>query len=179
MEVDRLGLFTGTVVVVELSIHLIRRCKDERRVVVVRADRLQHVERAARIDVEIGARVDQGGGDGYLPRQMEHGVLVPDVLGESAPVPHVLFNEGDPVRVLGEEPLEVALGARPAEVVEQGDLPALLDQVDGRVDAEEPGPARDENPAARLGRHGRRGLGFRQTLAWVHCGAYVSRWIYP
>src|SRR5256886_13156468 len=105
--------------------------------------------------------------------------LVPDVLGESGPVPHVLFNEGDPVRVLGEEPLEVALGARPAEVVEQGDLPALLDQVDGRVDVEELGPARDENSAARFGRHGRRGLGFRQTLAGVHCGAYVSRWISP
>ena len=179
VEVDRLGLFTGTVVVVELSIHLIRRCKDERRVVVVRADRLQHVERAARVDVEVRVGVEQRGGHRHLAGKMEDGVLVLHVPRKGARVPHVLFNECDPVGVLGDEPLQVALGARTAQVVEQADVPAVLDQVDRGVDAQEAGAACDEDPAFGVTRKRWRRLGLGQPLRGVHCRAYVSRWICP
>ena len=144
---------------------------------VVRPDGLEHVEGAARVDVEVRAGVDERRRDRDLPGQVEDGVLVLHVLGQGAGVPHVLFNEGDPVRVLGDEPLEVAFGARAAQVVEQADVPALLDQVDRRVDTQEAGPTGDEDPAVRSGREWRRRLGLGQPLRGVHCGAYVSPWI--
>src|SRR6267378_5399772 len=59
VEVDRLAFFTGNVVSVELSIHLIRRCENKRRLRIVQPRGLQEIESAARVDVEIRARVDE------------------------------------------------------------------------------------------------------------------------
>src|SRR6266850_6508366 len=53
VEVDGLAFFTGNVVSVELSIDLVRRCEDKRRVRIVQARGLQDVEGAARVDVEV------------------------------------------------------------------------------------------------------------------------------
>ena len=76
-----------------------------------------------------------------------------------------------------EQPLQVALGAGPAQVVKQRREPAFLDQVDRGVDAEEAGPARDQDPALRLGRDRRPRPGFGEAFRRVHRRAYVSRWI--
>jgi hypothetical protein len=61
-------------------------------------------------------------------------------------VPHVLLDKGRSSRVLGEEPLEVALGAGAAQVVQERHVPSPGDEVDRGVDAEEPGAACDEDP---------------------------------
>ena len=81
VEVQGLRFFTGAVVMVELSVHLIRRCEEKRGVVIVQPDGLEHVERAARIDVEVGVGVEQGGRDRHLPGKVEDRVLVANVLG--------------------------------------------------------------------------------------------------
>ena len=58
-----------------------------------------------------------------------------DVLGQSAGVPHVLFDECRARRVLRDQPPEVALRTGTAEVVEHRDVPSVADELDRRIDA--------------------------------------------
>src|SRR5882672_12032426 len=75
VEVDRLALFTGNVVSIELSVHLIRRCENKRRQRIVKARGLEEIESAARVDVEVGGWVDERSGDRDLAREVEDRVL--------------------------------------------------------------------------------------------------------
>ena len=138
----------------------------------------EHVERAAGVDVEVGAGVGQRRRDRDLPGEMEDGVLVGHVLGQRGRVSHVLFDEGDAVGIPGDDPLEVPFRTRAAEVVEQGDVPAVLDQVDGGVDAQEAGSPGDQDPPLRPG--GRRlFLICDVPRVGIHRGAYLIRSICP
>jgi len=169
VKVDRLALFTSDVVLVELSIHLVRRCENKRRFRIVLPRRLEHVQSAARIDVEIGDRVHERRGHSDLARQMEDCVLAFDVVAQGVGVPHVLFDEGRFGRMLGDQPFQVALGPWAAEVVEQGDVPTVLDHADRGVDSEESRAAGDQDPSRRpavrcarslwLGSRGESGVG--------------------
>ena len=118
---------------------------------VVEADGLEHVERASRVDVEIGVGIRERGGHRHLAGEVDDRVLVLHRLRQRGGVPHVLFDECGPVRILCDEPPEVALGAGPAEIVEEGDVPAFFDQVLGGVDAEEAGAAGDQDAPVGLG----------------------------
>jgi len=151
VEVDRLALFTGNVVLVELSVHLIRRCENKRRLGVVQAGGLQEIESAARVDVEVSDGIDQRGGHRDLPREVEDRVLVLHLVDQSAGIPHVLFDEGRARGMARDQPLEVSLGAWPAEVVEHGHVPPVVDQADRRVDAEKARAAGDEDTPAGIG----------------------------
>ena len=59
VEIDRLALFTGDVVVLELSVDLVRRCEHKRHLGIVLARCLQEVQRAPRVDVEVRGRVGE------------------------------------------------------------------------------------------------------------------------
>src|SRR5712692_3322201 len=112
---------------------------------------------------------------------MEDCILLFDMLGQRAGVPHVLFNEGGPGRVAADQPFQVAFGPRAAEVVENGRMPALVDQMDRGVDAEEAGAAGDQRAplGSRLGA-ARAGCGSRSrdrladARGWIHGGTYVK-----
>ena len=150
VEVERLRLLAGATLVVELSVDLVGRGEDERCLRIVLTRCLEEVEGAAGVDVEIGARIDDRSGHGDLGGEVKDCVLVFDVLRDRGRIPHVLFNECDPGRMLRDEPLQVSFRARAAQVVEDRRVPALPDEVRGRIDSKESCATGDED-ATRLG----------------------------
>src|ERR1700687_1682618 len=124
VEVERRRFLARTAVVVELSVHLVGRGEDERCFGVVLAGRLEEVQRAASVDLEIGFRVDQGCGHRHLGGEVEDRILVLDLLGQGAGVSDVLFDEGGAGRMLRDEPPEVSLCTAAAQVVENRNVPA-------------------------------------------------------
>ena len=174
VEVEKLRLLARSVVVVELAVDLVGRGVDDRRVAVVHAHRLEHIEGAARVDVEIGVWIDERSRHRHLRREVKHRVLVRYVPGNGGGVPDVLLDEGRAVGVAREQPLQIPLRSRAAEVVEQRDLPAFLDQVRRGVDAEKTCAAGDQDPAAVRGRGWVRRPGLGEPLVGVH-RRYVSQ----
>ncbi len=132
---------------VELPVDLVGGREHEGRFRVVLAGRLEEVQRAASVDLEVGFGVDQGGGDRHLGGEVQDRVLALDVFGQDAGVSDVLFDEGGARRMLGDQPPEVPFGAAAAQVVEDGHVPASLDEVHRRVDSEESRAAGDEDSA--------------------------------
>ena len=108
---------------------------------------LEDVQCAAGVDIEVGLGIDQRCGDGDLRGEVKDRVLVLHMLGQRAGIPHVLFYERGSCGVLGDEPLEISVGAGAAQIVEYRYMPPALDQVRGGVDTEESRSAGDEDAA--------------------------------
>ena len=134
----------------DLAVDLVGRCEDEDGFRTVHPHGIEHVEGAERIDGEIGARVGHGRRDRHLGRQMQHRVepAFREDAVDGGLVAHVdlLEIEGRAVA----QPDEVLVRPRPGEIVEYRYVPVPCPEVACRIAADEPGPARDQNP---LGRH--------------------------
>ena len=86
--------------------------------------RVEHIERAERIDLEVGARVGDGGRDRDLGGQMNHRVepaFAPRYRSTAARSRTSACSKSKAVSVA--QPVEVLVGACPGEIVEDGDLP--------------------------------------------------------
>src|SRR5690606_25516233 len=92
-------------------------------------------------------RVVHGCGHRHLGGKVVDAVNSSSCLRKRVRIPHVTLDESEQSRSVAVclEPLEVALGAPPRQVVEHRDLEARLQQVTHQVGADEPGSACDKD----------------------------------
>ena len=174
VEVERLRLADGAAPVVRQPAHaflaqrpalqaavdLVRRGEQKRSLRRRRPHRLEDVEGAARVDLEVGLRVAHRGRDRDLRGKVEHGVLPADCLANRRPVAYVSMDETQRRPMDALDPGQVLLGPLAGEVVEERDRPAFLEEMIGGVDPDEPSAARDQH-----GSRGHRGSILPQGLA--------------
>lgn len=103
------------------------------------AHRIQQIEGAERVHVEIHARVGHRGRHRDLRREMDHGIRL---LLRNYPIDRPGVAHVDPGKLeLGfvAQPGEVALCARARKVVEHGHLPVSLAEIARGIAADKPG----------------------------------------
>ena len=130
--------------VLHLAIDLVGRGIDEEAFRALEANGFEHIERANRVDLEILARIGDGSGDRDLRRKMQHCVrsqFANETLDRVA-VTDIGALETD--LPLAPQPIEIVLRATPRQIVENGNRPALLVKMLGRIHADEPGAPRDQ-----------------------------------
>ena len=108
------------------------------------SQRLQHVQGAQGVGLEIQTWVVDGSGHRHLPRQMEYqiGLDSLDELRDVVAVAHVAVAELE-VALLP-QPLQVAGRTQPAQVVEDAQVHALRKRMRCQVAAQKAAPTRDQ-----------------------------------
>jgi hypothetical protein len=132
--------------VLEVAVHLVGRREDDARRGGLRARGLEHVERAARVDLEVLHRVDEAGGDGHLRGEVEDLAAAGDGRAHGGGVAHVLLVHLEPLAVPPAQPGQVLLHAGAREVVEDAHPTSRAQQPVGEVGAHEAGAAGDQHP---------------------------------
>src|SRR4051794_27602013 len=160
----------------EIAVDLVGRGEDERGRVVPPAQRLEEAERALHVDVEILARRDEARRHRDLRREMEHRLGVPRRGGDAALVADVADDARYPLRVAALEPGEIALDARPGERVVDEHVVALAGEPVGKVRADEPGAAGDEDRAAPDERGPGRGARRRHATSPLSSSSLRASW---
>src|SRR5262249_36807014 len=131
--------------VLEAAVDLVGRGVEQGGGGRVAAGRLEQVEGAERVDLEVVPRLGDGGGHGHLRCEVEDDLRVP-VAGqggvERGPVPDVDPLEGE--ATLTAEPLEVAVRAAAGEVVQDDHLVTALHPPSCRIAADEARSARHQ-----------------------------------
>ena len=109
----------------EVAVDLVGGGEDHRGGAAARADRLQQVERAEDVDLEVVARVLHAGGHRDLRRHVEHRVRFVHGGGQPVAIADVGMDEADAVAVVRLQPLQVALGPGAAQRVIDDDIVPL------------------------------------------------------
>ena len=113
------------------------------------AGRLEDIESAEEVGEEVAAGVGEGGDHGDLAGQVANEIKRA-MLAEGLPYPRLLSQVLDcagqlAFPSLGAQPVEVGRCALAQEGVNERDLPALPEEVDGHIGAEEATAAGDED----------------------------------
>ena len=118
---------------------------DEDRIVPGVARRLQHVEGAQGVDLEIGPRVGHRGRDRGLRGQVIDRLLSGRRRQDRRVITDVAPDEAEAIPEGGPQPIQVRLAAPPRQIVEDRDLVAGPDARLRQVAPDEPGAAGNQN----------------------------------
>jgi len=118
----------------------------------LRAQRLEHLERAGGVDVEVAARIDEARRDRGLPGEVELRRRAGERGAEPATVADVGDHRFDPGAVGLAQPGQVSLDAGARQVVVDPDAVPGAREVRGEVGADEAGAAEDRD-GAEVGGH--------------------------
>ena len=134
--------------VLQLAVDLVGGGIDDKGLGAVPAHGFEDVEGAEGVDLEVFARVVDGGRHGDLPSQVQQhfGSDGGDGRLQRRPVTDITALEADIGLLL--QPVKVVRGPAPGQVVEYRDAPAALGKVACAVDADEAGAAGDQDVAA-------------------------------
>src|SRR5215211_2332558 len=142
-NVTSLGLADGEVF--HAAVNLVGRGKKHDRVLPGVPRRFEDVERAERIDLEVGTRIGYGRRYGSLAGEVIDHFGVADREIANLGVANVADDQIEIIAVNRFQPGDVFVSAAAGEVIENGDVVAAFDEPVRQIDPDEAGPARDEN----------------------------------